>query len=53
MEGMKDGKHIREWVSVTKKCHDCGTFLEMYEWGDYGVCPKCKIIWSMFRKGKK
>ena len=32
------------------KCHNCGSELTMYEYGDWGVCNVCDppFIWSMF-----
>lgn len=42
----------REWVSDKHKCLKCDSNLHMYEWGDWGKCPKCVpvMLWNMFQK---
>ena len=40
----------KEWIDEDKRCHICDLPLHMYEWGDWGYCPKCTMIWNMFMR---
>jgi hypothetical protein len=48
VEGIKNGRRMYEWVSSEKICHNCGTWLLMYQYGDWGYCRFCYKTWSMF-----